>query len=60
MAGDVEKGAARSAKDLQDVFAKAEHAVTKHHYLRAPDEVGKAIEYLGREIDNLGKTLTGL
>jgi hypothetical protein len=118
LADDIEKGAVRSAKDVQDVFAKAEHAVAKHHYVRAEeswskkwikkaghelqaaavslehgfawagqkleagmikvmddarhiagkliegagwaaDEVDKAIEYLGREIDKLGKTVAG-
>jgi len=118
LADDIEKGAVRSAKDVQDVFAKAEHAVAKHHYLKAAeawgkksikkaghelqaaavslehgfawagqkleagavkvmddtrhvagkliegagwvaDEVGKAIEYLGRKIDMLGKTVAG-
>ena len=41
LADDIEKGAVRSAKDLQDVFAKAEHAVAKHHYLRAGRSLGK-------------------
>ena len=41
LADDIEKGAVRSAKDLQDVFAKAEHAVAKHHYLRAAEAWAK-------------------
>jgi hypothetical protein len=119
LADDIEKGEVRSAKDLQDVFAKAEHAVAKHHYLIATeawskkgikeagqelhaaavslehgyawagqkleagmikvmddsrhiagkliedsgwaaDEVDKAMEYLKREIDKLGKAVAGL
>ena len=109
----------RSSKDIQDAFAKAEHALAKHHYLRATeawtkksikdaghelhaaavslehgfawagekleagvikvmddsrhlagkliegadwakDEIGEAIESLGREIEKLGKTVTAL
>jgi hypothetical protein len=118
LAGDIKKGVVRSAKDLQDVFAKAEYTVAKHHHLKAAeawgekrikktgqelnaalislengftwagkkleagmlkivddarhiagrliddegwaaDRVGKALEYMGIEIDKLGKTLAG-
>ena len=41
LANNIEKGAVRSAKDAQDVFAKAEHAVAKHHYLRAAEAWAK-------------------
>jgi hypothetical protein len=51
LAGDVEKGAVRSAKDLQDVFAKAEHAVAKHHYLKAAEAWAKKwIKKAGHEL----------
>ena len=39
----IEKGAVRSTKDLQDAFAKAEHAVAKHHYLRAAEAWAKKL-----------------
>ncbi len=38
LANDVEKGSVTSAKTLDDTFARAHHALAKHHYL-------KAIEY---------------
>jgi hypothetical protein len=119
LADDIEKGAVRSSKDIQDAFAKAENTLAKHHYLRATeawtkksikdaghelhaaalslehgfawagekldaavikvmddsrhlagkliegadwakDEIGEAIESLGREIEKLGKTVTAL
>jgi len=51
LAEDIEKGAVRSAKDVQEVFAKAEHAVAKHHYLRATGAWGKKwIEKAGQEL----------
>jgi hypothetical protein len=51
LASDIEKGAVRSAKDLQDVFAKAEHAVAKHHYLRAAEALAnKWIKKAGHEL----------
>ncbi len=51
LAGDIEKGAVRSAKDVQDVFAKAEHAVAKHHYLKATEAwAKKLIKKAGHEL----------
>jgi hypothetical protein len=51
LADDIEKGAVRSAKDLQDVFAKAEHAVAKHHYLRSTEAwAKKSIKEAGHEL----------
>jgi hypothetical protein len=51
LADDVENGVVRSSKDIQDVFAKAEHAVAEHHYLRATEAWSKkSIKDAGHEL----------
>jgi hypothetical protein len=46
-----ENGAVRSSKDIQDAFAKAEHAVAEHHYLRAAEAWSKkSIKDAGHEL----------
>ncbi|KPL03066.1 MAG: hypothetical protein AMJ90_04065 [candidate division Zixibacteria bacterium SM23_73_2] len=68
LAEDVEKGAVASEKQLKDAFARADHALAKHHYLKgsgkliegmgwSADEVGKGINELGNEISKLGKAI---
>jgi len=41
LAKDVEKGAVTSEKKLKDTFARAEHALAKHHYLKASEQWAK-------------------
>jgi hypothetical protein len=37
LADDVEKGTATSEKQLKDAFARADHALANHHYLKASE-----------------------
>lgn len=41
LAEDVEKGTVTSEKKLKDAFARAEHALAKHHYLNASEQWAK-------------------
>jgi hypothetical protein len=41
LAKDVEKGTVTSDKKLKDAFARAEHALAKHHYLNASEQWAK-------------------
>jgi hypothetical protein len=62
----LEHGFAWAGQKLEAVMVKvindARHIAGKliKGFDWAADEVGKAIEYLGREIDKLGKTVAGL
>jgi hypothetical protein len=119
LAGDVQKGTVADLKEMQNAFARAEHAIARHHYLKAvelrakndaqktgralqsaadyidsgqvwltqkmhegvadsvnearrvaakmvygsgaaADEVGKAFEGLGKELDKFGSAVAGL
>ena len=44
LAEDVEKGAVASEKQLKDAFARADHALAKHHYLKASEYWAKKDE----------------
>ena len=51
LAKDVEKGAVTSDKKLKDAFARAEHALAEHHYLRASELwVKKETKETGHEL----------
>jgi hypothetical protein len=41
LANDVEKGTVRSEKKLKDAFARADHALAQHHYLKASESWAK-------------------
>lgn len=41
LAEDIEKGTVTSAKTLDNAFARAHHALAKHHYLKALDNKAK-------------------
>jgi dGTP triphosphohydrolase len=41
LAKDIEKGVVTSEKKLKDTFARAEHALAKHHYLNASEQWAK-------------------
>jgi hypothetical protein len=41
LANDVEKGTIKSEKKLKDAFARADHALAQHHYLKASESWAK-------------------
>ncbi len=41
LANDVEKGTVKSKKKLEDAFARADHALAQHHYLKASESWAK-------------------
>lgn len=41
LADDVEKGAVKSVKALDNAFARAQHALARHHYLKASESWAK-------------------
>jgi hypothetical protein len=60
LAGDVQKGAVADLKDMQNAFARAEHALARHHYLKAVElrakndaqKTGRALQAAADYIDS--------
>ena len=51
LAGDVQKGAVADLKEMQNAFARAEHALARHHYLKAVELRAKNdAQKTGREL----------
>jgi len=51
LAGDVQKGAVTDLKEMQNAFARAEHALGRHHYLKAMELRAKNdAQKTGREL----------
>ncbi len=63
LAKDVEKGTVTSEKKLKDAFARAEHALAKHHYLNASErwakketkETGHALKSAAQHVEQAAK-----
>lgn len=58
LANDVEKGAVKSEKKLKDAFARADHALAQHHYLKASESwVKKETKNTGNALKNAAQHL---
>jgi phage gp36-like protein len=60
LAGDVQKGTVADLKELQNAFARAEHALARHHYLKAVElrakidaqKTGRALQSAADYVDS--------
>jgi hypothetical protein len=58
LANDVEKGTVKSEKKLKDAFARADHALAQHHYLKASESwVKKETKNTGNALKNAAQHL---
>ncbi len=58
LANDVEKGTVKSKKKLEDAFARADHALAQHHYLKASESwVKKETKNTGNALKNAAQHL---